>query len=98
MLKIGEAKATGSDVGSTTIPYSTLASTWEGFTLQAIEVIARKVGTYFGDTLVYPKYNDLDDLLITFGSIMGVSKEEFKKAMIDPYFEVITEQEFYNLK
>lgn len=95
-FKIGEAKTT-SDLGIIILPYSTLVTLWEGMTLTAFEVSPRKKDTSIGTTLL-PKYDTLEDLLTNISDMTGeLSKEQMKETMIDPYFEIITEEEFYNL-
>lgn len=95
-FKIGEAKTT-SDLGITILPYSTLVTCWEGVTLTAFEVSPRKKDTSMGPTPL-PKYDTLEDLLTNISDMTGeLSKEQMKEAMIDPYFEIITEEEFYSL-
>lgn len=95
-FKIGEAKTT-SDLGITILPYSTLVATWEGFTLTAFEVCPRKKDTSLGATPL-PKYDTLEDLLTNISIVSGEgSKEQIKEAILDPHFEIITEEEFYSL-
>ena len=97
-FKIGEAKTT-SELEIEILPYSTLVATWEGYTLTAFEVCPRKIDTSLGSTPL-PKYDTLEDIL-TYMSLLpdfeGASKEQIKKAILDPHFEIITEEEFYNL-
>lgn len=97
-FKIGEAKIT-SELGIAILPYSTLVATWEGCTLTAFEVCPRKIDTSLGST-PFPKYDTLEDIL-TYMSLLptfeGASKEQIKEAILDPHFEIITEEEFYNL-